>query len=351
MDRSGALIPWGRGVFSHHRLVPVFPMKLSAAQKEQFFHELAESVRSGIPLPQALQRKAAGRVGELRTVASRMVAGSPDQTATEYFRAVPEVFSELDREIVAGGEKGGRLDQAFAYLRDYYQTLARARRRAFAQLAYPLFILHLGAVLLAVPALMSGGLPQFLAEAVGFLLVFYFLLFLIWMSLRTASRAADVNPSADGFLRVIPGVGGTFLALFGSRFCMLMGLLVKSGVGILTAMDRSASASGSALFRKGALEASGAVRDGGSLGQAVMMTGAFPEAIDRAFQTGEETGRLDDEMQRQAERYTDQLNARLEGLASWLPRIIYVMILLALGWRIISFYVGYFGTINSLLSL
>jgi len=326
-------------------------MKLSYAQKEQFFHELSESVRSATPLPAALERKASGRPGPLQNVATRMLAGAPDQTAEEYFRAVSAVFSNLDREVVASGERGGRLDQAFAYLRDYYGALARARRQTIAQLAYPLFILHLGAVLLAVPALMSGGLPRFLIEAGGFLLIFYFILFLIWLLMRTAKNAAEVNSSADSLLRGIPVVGGALVALFGSRFCMVMGLLVKSGVGILTAMDRSALASGSALFRKGALEASGTVRGGGSLGEAVIMTHAFPDSIDRAFQTGEETGRLDDEMQRQAERFTEQLNTRLDALSAWLPRIIYVLIMLALAWRIIGFYTGYFRSINSLLDL
>jgi type II secretory pathway component PulF len=71
--------------------------------------------------------------------------------------------------------------------------------------------------------------------------------------------------------------------------------------------------------------------------------------LTRAFETGEETGRLDDEMERLGNRYDEQLKDRLAALASWIPQIVYVGIALYIGWRIVTFAVGYFGQINSLM--
>jgi len=324
-------------------------MRLSLQQKEQFFHELHESVRSGISLVQTLKRKAEGRFGSQKAIAAAMLERAGEATAVEYFASLPEVFPVLDREIIAGGEVSGRLDASLAYLRDYYDALARARRRIFSRLLYPLCLLHVGALLLSVPAAVEGGVWAFLREALGMLLFFYGVLFLAWLAAWLAARAAGSSADADRWLQTLPAVGGARVALIGSRFCKSMGMLVGSGVGIVSSLGRSASASGSALFRRGAAEACATIRAGSGLWDAVAQTRAFPQGIDHAFQIGEQSGRLDEEMERQAGKFTEILFGRLEALSFWLPQIIYVMIVCALAWRIFSFWSGWYGQINSLL--
>jgi type II secretory pathway component PulF len=323
-------------------------MRLSLQQKEQFFHELSEIVRSGRSVPEALEMVAASRTPAIRAVASVMRQGGGDGSAGSFFAAASTVFNSLDREIVQGGEASGRIDDALHYLSDYYASLARTRRKIIAGALYPIFILHFGAVMLAVPAFMSGGIEAFVTQALGFLAIFYVLFALAWMAFRAAARAAAVNPVADQMLQSIPAVGGTRIALVGSRFCMLMGILVKASGGILSAMTRSAGASGSALFARGANEAVSAVQGGATLGLAVARTRAFPESIDRAFQVGETSGRLDEEMTRQALRFTEQLNTRLDVLAGATGKFLLLAVTLTLGWKIISFYIGYYHSLTSM---
>lgn len=324
-------------------------MRLSLQQKEQFFHELSEIVRSGRSLPEALEMVAASRTPAIRAVASVMRQGGGDGSAGSFFAAASTVFNSLDREIVQGGEASGRIDTALQYLSDYYSSLARTRRRIIAGALYPFFILHFGAVMLAVPALMSDGPEAFAAQALGFLAIFYVLFAVGWFAFRAAARAAAANPAADQLLQSLPAIGGTRVALVGSRFCMLMGILVKASGGILSAMTRSASASGSALFARGADEAVAAVQGGTTLGLAVARTRAFPESIDRAFQVGETSGRLDEEMTRQARRFTELLNLRLDVLAGGMSKFLLLAVTLTLAWKIISFYTGYYHSITSLL--
>jgi len=325
-------------------------MRLSLQQKEQFFHDMRELIRSGLSIAQALEMKNNSRAGATRRVTEAMVAGS-DGTLPGYFTAVPEVFSEMDREIIAGGEKSGRLDDAMGYLGDYYAALAKTRRQLIVNTAYPVFILHFGALMLAIPALVSpgGGVEAFIKSIVLFLGIFYAAFAIVWFAFNAAVRAARSNPAADQFLQSIPAIGGARIALVGSRFCMLMGILVKASGSILSAMTRSASASGSALFQRGAQEAVLAIQGGDRLGAAVMRTKAFPEAIDRAFQMGETSGRLDEEMQRQAAAYNGQFQTRLEVLSFWLPKLIYIAIAAALAFRIIAYYSDYYGQVNALL--
>ncbi len=325
-------------------------MKLSLQQKEQFFHELREYVKSGRSIPDALELKAKMRSGPLQRVAERMCREGTGDTAVSYFAAVPEVFNSLDREIISAGEKGGLPERAFEFLRGYYETLARMRRGTIMRCIYPLLLLHVGAFLLSVPALFSSGVGSFLVQMLTFLGMFYLVGFLVWLVARTAVKAARVNPDFDGMLQTLPAIGGTRIALVGSRFCATMGMFVHAGAGILGSIDRSADASGSARFRRGADRAIDEVRNGGGvLSEAIAKTRAFPEEIDRAFAVGENSGRLDDEMERLASRYTEQFQERADASARWISGAIYACIAIALAVQILRWWFNYFGMIRSLL--
>jgi type IV pilus assembly protein PilC len=324
-------------------------MRLSLQQKEQFFHELRELIRSGKSVSDALRMKSTSRSRVVRGVATAMLEAEGDGSAENYFNGVPEVFSQLDREVIRGGAASGRLAETMGYLSDYYGMLDRARRQIIMRTAYPFFLLHFAALMLAIPALVTTGVEAFLVQIMLFLGVFYGLFALGWLGYGMVSRAAKDNAAVDQMLQALPAIGGTRVALVGSRFCMLMGILVKASGSILSAINRSAVASGSALFQRGAAQAVLAIQGGDGLGSAVTRTRAFPEAIDRAFQIGEASGRLDEEMQRQATRFTEQLNSRMEAIAKWIPVAITIAIFLTIGTRIVLHYMGQFQQLDSMM--
>jgi len=90
------------------------------------------------------------------------------------------------------------------------------------------------------------------------------------------------------------------------------------------------------------------VRGGMALGLAVARTGAFPEPIDRAFQVGEASGRLDEEMTRQGQRFNEQLNLRLDVLAGGFSKFLLLIVTLTLAGKIVAFYAGYYHSLTSM---
>jgi type II secretory pathway component PulF len=80
-----------------------------------------------------------------------------------------------------------------------------------------------------------------------------------------------------------------------------------------------------------------------------MKTRAFPEAIDRAFQVGEASGRLDEEMQRQASRFAEQLNLRMEAISKWVPVAITVGVFIVIGVLIVLHYMSETQAMNSMM--
>ncbi len=328
----------------HHRF-----LKLSFAQKEQFFHELTQSLRSGRSLPETLERKAGKRFGAMPKLARRMIDGAGEGSAAEFFGAVPEAFSDLDREMVAAGAAGGRLDSVTGYLSNYYETLDRTRRRIITGLLYPFVLLHVAALLLAVPEAVNGGGEAFIVSVASVLGVFYAILIAVCILVTIVNRAVRRNAAVDRLIMRIPIIGEAPGSPRGVAFLSDDEHPRAIGGGILRSMERAGAVCESAVYREGADEAAAAVRNGEPLGEAVEDCEAFPDLVTRAFETGEQSGRLDDEMERLSNRYDEQLKDRLNALSAWLPTIVYLGIALYIGWRIIDFYVGYFGQINRLL--
>ncbi|MGC1482132.1 MAG: type II secretion system F family protein, partial [Chthoniobacterales bacterium] len=171
----------------------------------------------------------------------------------------------------------------------------------------------------------------------------------IWLIAAGIAGAAKRSRGVDRWLMRIPVIGGVRVALVGSRFCRTLGILVRSGGGILRSLDRAGAVCGSGLFRDGATEVTAAVRSGEPLTEAVDETRAFPDLIANGIAIGEQSGRLDDEMDRVGSRYDELLNERLAALAAWIPRIIFFIVAALIGWKVIEFYLGYIGSLNKLL--
>ncbi len=104
-------------------------MRLSLQQKEQYFHELRELIRSGKSMHDALEMKSSARSRAVRDAASAMLNAAGDGSAENYFNGVPDLFSSLDREIVRGGAASGRLDETMGYMSEYDGMLYRMRRQ------------------------------------------------------------------------------------------------------------------------------------------------------------------------------------------------------------------------------
>jgi type II secretory pathway component PulF len=64
------------------------------------------------------------------------------------------------------------------------------------------------------------------------------------------------------------------------------------------------------------------------------------------YHTGEITGQLDQTLDRLHRLYQEEATRKLRALAAWTPKLIYFGIMLMIAWRVISFWSGYFNTLN-----
>lgn len=290
-------------------------------------------LRSGIPLQRAFEHMGGGRgrpAEAARTACSVVNEGLEAALASSG-------FSELDTGILTAGEQSGRLEEACRALADFYAHLEKERNRALAASAYPVFILHLGAILLSIPpAVVEGSLPAFLREAGLFLGTAYLAVAAVAASLWLAARGFSSGNSADRLVSRIPIVGGLLRCAALARFCLVLSLGIRSAEGFLSGLKKAGAASGSARIRTACGQAVTSIRSGSGFSAAIRSTGAFPEDLERALQVAEVSGRLEEEITRWAGIYRERLFRRIDAIAAWLPRALYLLIVLLVVLRMFS---------------
>ena len=322
----------------------IVPVKLDLLQKQTLYHELGQFMRSGIPLPQAVEALAQDtRRGPLRTVLehlTQLFLGG--QSVPAAFAQLQPAFGSLEMALVAAADSSGRLEQAFAYLSNYFGSLYTVRSGIIRQAAWPLIQLHLGILIFA-------GLGQFMATHTISLALFvwqcgeaFAVLYLggalLWLGGVFLLKTARTNTSLDRFLGSIPLIGKLRRNMALSRFCAAYEMQIQAAINVMDGLNAAAEASQSARIRAAVAGMIPKVRGGSALGPLFAGQPVFPNALQRAVRVGEETGSLDQDLHRWADYYQNASVQALEALGTWVPRIIFILIAAYLGYQIVVFY-------------
>ena len=325
---------------------------MNPSEKAGLFHELSRLVRSGTSFPKAITSLALHSSGQTRASLLR-IRDALDRGAPvgESLAAGTPLISPLEACVFTASERAGRLDAGLEQASQYHAAIAAARARIRARLAYPVFVIHFALLVLPMPVLITGhgGLPAYLKAAGLAIGGLWLCIFTIGLIIRALLAAADNGVAPDRLLRAIPVFGGMRRDFALARFCSAYQMQLDAGVNVLASLELSGAASGSAILREAVARALPDVRAGGQVGPALEKTHAFPQTFLRAFAVGEQTGELDRELQRLGEDSRASGMRRLEAIAEWLPRLLYIVVICHTGWRIVSAYAGQMRDVEKML--
>jgi type IV pilus assembly protein PilC len=326
-------------------------VSLSLRAKQSLYHSLGQLLRSGVPLPGALKSLAQTSSGDqrrlIRHISESIGAG---KTMGEAVAAQRPDVSDLEIGVISACEKSGRLEYGMKQLADYHGVLIAARENILKQCAYPAFVLFFGIFVPPLKNLILGGsLVAYLRETVGILILIAACLCVLYLLFTILRDAGSKNSTFDSVFRFIPRIGKVRRAFATSRFCATYGMQLDAGVNVIDALQAAQRASQSGLMREAVLKAIPEVRNGLQVGPLLASSGAFPEPMTRAVCVGEQTGELDQELERMAKEYQDEAVSRLQTVAEWTPRLLYTGILIYVAYRIITMYMASFADLNKVL--
>jgi len=325
--------------------------KISAKRKHLFYVELEKLVEAGFGIKEAAAVLLENRpsVGERKLLDDLLSGLSQGRSIAESFRGGE--LTQMELGIISAGEKGGKLGMAFKHLADYFDLIARARRDAVKAMIYPLILLHLGLLLAVIPSdVMSGGIGAagVLRNLLIALLVTYGVIILGVLLVTWLLRIAPQNAAVDRLVNLWPMVGGTRRNLAMARFTKVYhaGLLAGLSMGETATMAGDAASSG--RIREASKRLKATAKKGKALGPVFIAEKAFPRAFAKSYASAEESGMLDKDLLRWAKVFEEDASSRVRTLSVVLPKLGYALIVCFVVWKLVSFYSGYYGSLEEL---
>jgi general secretion pathway protein F/type IV pilus assembly protein PilC len=170
---------------------------------------------------------------------------------------------------------------------------------------------------------------------------------LFWWMLRQIARDQSALAPVDRLAMALPMAGKVHRDFSLGRFFAALGALLNAGIAILEALPRAAAACGSALLANAARAAVPLLKQGESL--TVIFADIVPPDALSILSTGQESGRLDDALARLERHFFEEGRRRLRTVAEWLPKLIYLAVVLWVAWQIIRMALGYRRMLSGLL--
>ena len=320
---------------------------MNTRQKARLYHELGKLIGAGMHLDRStemlLEQKPAVPArqylqGLKRGLAEHLTVSQ----AIEKHNAA--LVSGIEIKLLEAGERGGRLAEAFMNLARYFELRQRARAKAVSALIYPLILLHLGMIMPDLPALVTGTDTH---VVIGRIVVRIFFLWIgiggIFMAWNKAKNASVKSTSVDRFLNMLPLIGPARRHWALARFCQVFQTGLFAAMNISETLKLAGGATQSAVMNEASKRTALAIESGGRLAASMKITGAFPVTFVNAVQTAEETGTLDVEMGRWSIAESEMAAQAQERAAEWIPRVVYVLVMLYVATRIFGGFQDIYG--------
>jgi type IV pilus assembly protein PilC len=275
------------------------------------------------------------------------------------------VFDDLFRNMVAAGEAGGILDEILSRLATYIEKADALKRKIQGAMIYPLVVITvaMGAtafmLIFIIPTFakmftdFGGQLPlptKIVLGLSGILIHWWWVGILVAVAaVVTVSRyyKTDVGQrNIDALLLKMPVIGDVLLKGSVARFTRTLGTLISSGVPILSGLEITARTAGNRVLSDAIMNARASIREGETVAQPLKASNVFPPMVVQMISVGEQTGALDEMLNKIAVFYEAEVDQAVENLTSVIEPVMIVLLGGIVGGMVISMYLPMFKLIN-----
>jgi type IV pilus assembly protein PilC len=322
------------------------------ARRAEFYHQLGQLTAAGLGVVNALEQLERHPPDHSYRMPIHRLRGelSDGLTLSESLQRTGSWLPALDMALIHAGEQSGRLDACFRLLADYYTDHARVSRQVLVDLAYPAFLFHFAVfILLFLQFFASGDWMLYLMKTVGVLVPIYAVIAL-GIYAGQSRHSEPWRAALEVILHPVPVLGAARRSLALARLAASLEALLSAGVTVIEAWEMAATASGSPVLRQTVLGWRPLVQGGETPAEVVRASGRFPALFVNQYASGEISGKLDETLRRLRDYYQDEGTRKLHIFAQWTPRAVYLLIVLAIAYKVVSFYADYFKLISNVMN-
>ena len=335
--------------------IELFQPKISTRDLATFTRQFSTLLRSGIQLTDALNALVEQCVDPhlervLRNVKEEITSGN---NLAEAMAKHPRFFSDLYVNMVRAGEASGHLDVVLTRIADYLQKQASLKGKVLAAITYPAIMVIVG--LAVVIFLMSYVVPRitqilkdrgqplpFITELLMTASDFtkaYWIYVLLAMVIGGFFLKSLIGTDAgrlkfDSMLLRLPIFGTLFSKQAISRFALTFSTLLKSGLPALDSLKIVALVVNNAKLTQVINNIHARIIEGADIATPIRKSKVFPPMVGYMVSVGEQSGQLEEILDRIAESYEEELDLTIQRLTSMIEPIIIILLAVVVGFII-----------------
>lgn len=337
---------------------------ISPADIATFTRQLATMMKAGVPLVQSFEivREGADNENMRKLIGQIHEQVSAGNSFASALKQHPRLFDDLYCALIEAGENAGALDELLDRVATYKEKTEKLKAKIKKALTYPIAVIIVAIIVTAI--LLIKVVPVFATTFSGFgaelpaftqlvldlsnfaqqwwLLVLVVLIAAYYAFREARLRSERFADGFDAFLLKIPAIGPIIDNSAVARYARTLSTTFAAGVPLVEALDSVAGASGNAVYRRAILQIRDDVTTGLTMHTAMKTTGIFPVMLLQLTSIGEESGALDDMMEKAAEHYEEAVDNSVDNLTALLEPFIMSVLGVMVGGLLIAMYLPIF---------
>jgi general secretion pathway protein F len=257
--------------------------------------------------------------------------------------------------MVKAGEASGNLDVVLSRLAAFVQKQAKIRSRVTAAMMYPLLLILIASVVVVVlltfvvPRItliltQTGkelpwmtqvliGVSDFLKSSWWLLLLGVFAAAAVFRTVYQTQRGRRIVDRAT--LR-LPVLGPVFKKQSVSRFSVTLSTLLKSGIPVLDGLKIVKNIVNNAVLSDVIEVVHTRILEGADIATPLKKSGVFPPVVGYMISVGEQTGQLEEMLDRISESYDEEIEISTQKMISVLEPLLILVMAVVVGFIILS---------------
>ncbi|HAS4563215.1 TPA: type II secretion system F family protein [Vibrio cholerae] len=332
--------------------------------------QLATMLTTGVPIVQALKLVGDNhRKAEMKSILAQITksveAGTPLSKA---MRTASAHFDTLYVDLVETGEMSGNLPEVFERLATYREKSEQLRAKVIKALIYPSMVvlvalgvsyLMLTMVIPEFESMFKGfgaELPWFTQQALK--LSHWVQAYSLWAFIAIAATIFGLKALRKNSFQIrlktsrlglkFPIIGNVLAKASIAKFSRTLATSFAAGIPILASLKTTAKTSGNVHFETAINEVYRDTAAGMPMYIAMRNTDAFPEMVLQMVMIGEESGQLDDMLNKVATIYEFEVDNTVDNLGKILEPLIIVFLGTVVGGLVVAMYLPIFNLMSVL---
>ena len=320
-----------------------------------FTRQLATMMKAGLPLMQAFEIVARGHSNPSMTQMLMQVRADVEQGSAlgKSFSKYPKYFDRFYCNLVSAGETGGVLEGLLDKLAVYKEKTQAIKKKVKTALIFVMMMFVLPAVGEVYSSMGAElpGLTQIVMSMSKFFVkygwVMIVAIILAGFGLyKLHQKSPAFQKRVDSIMLRLPIFGPIVRKATIARWSRTTATLFAAGVPLVEVLDSVAGAAGNILYEEATKDIQAKVTQGLSLTSSMQSTEMFPNMIIQMAAIGEESGSLDDMLNKAAEFYEEEVDNSVSQLSSLMEPVIMVVLGSTIGVLLVAMYLPLFNLGN-----